>query len=287
MTDLWNLISPDEAWRALFEEHHHALLLIDPSTRRLVAANLAAGQLYVSSQTELDGVDLSEIVDSSDRSALERLLSPSKGAPLVNGGRHRRSDGSTFHVHVHVTEVGAKAGRLLLATIVDKSVPDLIDAASGLPDPRLFIDRLEHSIAHAHRSGRGLGVCLLRIDRLEDLLNNLGAEASSRLLHDIGDRLRANLRESDTVARVGKAEFALVVEGVEENTTILEVLRKALDDFAYELRVGSEDLVLIPSAGVSVYPHDGHEADMLMENAAIATRRASDEGPGTIRFFSD
>lgn len=285
MNEIWDLISPDAAWNALFEESPQALLVVEAESNRVVAANAVAERLYGFSHGTMQGVEATELIEPGDESALSRLTNASKGVSLSTGGRHRHQDGSTFHAHVHVTTIDAKHGALFLVTVVDRSEPDLIDAASGLPDPRLFIDRLEHSIAHAHRSGRGLGVCLLHIERLTGILDDLEAEGASRLLHDLGDRLRANLRESDTVARVGRSEFAVIVEGVVEQEAILEVLRKVLDDFEYEFSFGDEDVILRPSVGVSVYPHDGHEPDMLVENAAIAARAVADEGLPSVRFF--
>lgn len=285
MNEIWNLISPDAAWNALFEESPQALLVVETEADRVVTANAVAEKLYGFSPGTMQGVEATELVEPGDESVLSRLQSASTGVSYATGGRHRRQDGSTFHAHVHAAAIDAKNGALFLFTVVDRSEPDLIDAASGLPDPRLFIDRLEHSIAHAHRSGRGLGVCLLHIERLSGILDDLEAESASRLLHDLGDRLRANLRESDTVARVGRSEFALIVEGVVEQDALLDVLKKVLDDFEYEFSIGDEDVLLQPSVGVSVYPHDGHEPDMLVENAAIAARAVAEEGLSSVRFF--
>jgi len=285
MNDLWTLISPDDAWTALFENGAQALLLIQPETRRVVKANAAAARLYGFTPDAMDGLDLSELVEPSDSAALDRLVGATSGESL-NVGRHRRQSGENFHAQVRVANLPGRAGNLVIATIVDRSEPDLIDSASGLPDPRLFIDRLEQSIAHAHRLGHGLGVCLLTIDRLDDMLNNLPASGTMRLLHDLGDRLRANIRESDTVARVGRSEFALIVEGISEQQAIIEVLHKVLDDFTYEFSVGDEQVLLEPRVGISVYPHDGHEADMLVANAAAAARAAADSS-GSMHFFGD
>jgi len=285
MEDLWTLISPDDAWTALFEESPQALLLIQPETRRVVKANAVASTLYGLTSDAMEGIELTELVDPSDSTAEDRLVSVSRGEAL-SSGRHRRQTGETFHAHVQVTELAGRTGPLVIASITDKSEPDLIDPASGLPDPRLFIDRLEQSIAHAHRNGHGLGVCLLTIDRLGEMLSTLPVSGSMRLLHDLGDRLRANIRESDTVARVGRSEFALIVEGINEPQAIIDVLRKVLDDFAYEFSVGDEQVLLDPRVGISVYPHDGHEADMLVENAAAAARVAADSS-GSVYFFGD
>lgn len=285
MTEQWTLFSPDEAWSALFERGPQAMILIDPLQARVVLANDAAHRLYRFAPGEMSGAGVDEIVAYGDAGARRRMLSPTGSIPFTSGGRHRRSDGSTFHTHVHVVEIAGVTGPLLVATILDESVPDLVDSATGLPDPRLFVDRLEQSIIHAHRDGRALGVCILVVRRLESLIADLSAGQGNRLLHDLGDRLRANLRQSDTVARIGCCEFAIIIEGITDENAIRDVLRKVLDDFAYEFSVADEDLILEPCAGVSIYPHDGHEADMLVENAADAARRAADEGPGVVRFF--
>lgn len=284
MIDVWNRISPDDAWHALFEASPWALLLVDPLSGNVVGANLSAERRYGFERNHMEGVDLHAVVEPGETGSIEKLTRPVPG--FVNAGRHRRRDGGTFPARVHVGEIPGTNGSLLIVTVLDSVESDLIDSASGLPDPRLYVDRLDQSIAHAHRGGRGLGVCLVVVPRLEQLLEDLQPDGARRLLHEIGDRLRANLRESDTVARVGNAEFALIIEGVAEKNAITEVLRKVTEDFAYEFTVGDEELVLEPRIGVSSYPHDGHEADMLLENAAIAARDSLGAGPQQIRFFS-
>lgn len=287
MNDRWSLLSPDAAWVALFEQSPNALLLLDAGKRLVAAANRRAEARYGFGPGEMDGLGLDNLLDPGDQTALEKLITATARASFVSGGRHRRKDGSIFHVRVDTRSIPGKDGPLLIVRVRELGEPDLIDAASGLPDPRLFIDRLEQSIVHAHRENHGLCVCLVFVARLDELLDDLRVDAARRLLHELGDRLRANLRESDTVARVGKAEFAVIVEGVVEKGAILEVLRKVTGDFEYEFGVGDEDMLLEPSIGVSVYPHDGHLADMLVENAAAAAARARAEGGRRIRFFTD
>jgi diguanylate cyclase (GGDEF)-like protein/PAS domain S-box-containing protein len=282
--EIWSRISPDDAWRALFEASPWALLLVDPAVGSVVLANASAERRYGYGRKLMEGLELNALVDPGETGAIKRLSRPTRG--FMSAGRHRRRDGGAFPARVHVAEIAGRNGSVLLVTVLDSSETDLFDSASGLPDPRLFVDRLDQSIVHAHRAASGLGVCLVLFPRLEQLLEDLQTDGARRLLHDIGDRLRANLRESDTVARVGSAEFAIIIEGVADRNAITEVLRKVTDDFAYEFTVGDEELVLEPRVGVSSYPHDGHEADMLLENAALAARDASSEGLDRIRFFS-
>jgi diguanylate cyclase (GGDEF)-like protein/PAS domain S-box-containing protein len=286
MTDPWTRIAPEEAWKALFDAAPGALLLVDRVQHTVVDANRSAERCYGHPREGMAGLSLHDLLDPGDSGALDRIAITKKEGLFVHAGRHRRRNGETFPARLHVVEVPATDGPLLLLSVADSTESDLIDPASGLADPRLFIDRLDQSIVHAHRAGHGIGICILMFPRLEGLLDDLTGDGAHRLLHDIGDRLRANLRASDTVARIGNAEFAIIIEGVAAKSGIAEVLRKVTDDFAFEFTVVDEGVVLEPRIGVSAYPHDGHEADMLLENAAIAARTAMAESHESIRFFT-
>ena len=152
------------------------------------------------------------------------------------------------------------------------------DALTGLPNRRLFNDRLTLELAHAQRNQQKLAVMLLDLDHFKDVNDTLGYSVGDRLLQVVGHRLRSLLRRSDTVARMGEDAFMLILPGIvrEENAT--RVAAKILEAFREPLMFDGYELDITTSIGVAVYPNDGGDVDALMKNADIAMYRAKEKG---------
>jgi diguanylate cyclase (GGDEF)-like protein/PAS domain S-box-containing protein len=152
------------------------------------------------------------------------------------------------------------------------------DTLTGLPNRRLFHDRLTLELAHAQRNQQKLAVMLLDLDHFKDVNDMLGHSVGDRLLQVVGHRLKSLLRRSDTVARMGEDEFMLILPGVvrEENAT--RVAAKTLEAFRKPLMFDGYELDITTSIGIAVYPNDGEDVDALMKNAEVAMYHAKDEG---------
>jgi len=152
------------------------------------------------------------------------------------------------------------------------------DALTGLPNRRLFNDRLTLELAHAQRNQQKLAVMLLDLDHFKDVNDTLGHSVGDKLLQVVGHRLKSLLRRSDTVARMGEDEFMLILPGIvrEENAT--KVAAKILEAFRKPLVFDGYEIDITTSIGIAVYPSDGEDVDALMKNADIAMYRAKGEG---------
>jgi diguanylate cyclase (GGDEF)-like protein len=153
------------------------------------------------------------------------------------------------------------------------------DSLTGLPNRRLFQDRLEQSLAQARRSKERFSLLFLDLDGFKGINDSYGHDAGDELLRDIGQGLMAAVRASDTVARMGGDEFAAIlhnVDGVETSMTVADKLGAAVRAAgAGERRVGV-------SIGLALWPDHGETADELMEAADRAMYCAKEGGKNAI-----
>ena len=166
------------------------------------------------------------------------------------------------------------------------------DVLTGLPNRKLFDDRLTHGIERARRLRKGengkweLAVMLLDLDNFKSANDRLGHPQGDILLQTVSALLKNSVRESDTVARMGGDEFTLIFENVngKDNTNILA--KKVLAVFDRPFQLKGHEFRITASIGISLYPQDGQDAETLLTYADIAMYRAKQYG-NTFRFYED
>ena len=160
------------------------------------------------------------------------------------------------------------------------------DALTGLPNRRLFQDRLSVAVAQAHRNAQPLAVLFLDLDRFKPVNDSLGHSAGDRLIQDVAERLRTCLREGDTVARLGGDEFTLLLPGVSQVVDAARVAEKVLDTLRQPFHIEGRELFVTASIGISLYPDDGRDADALVRNADAAMYRAKEQGRDNYQLYA-
>ncbi len=148
------------------------------------------------------------------------------------------------------------------------------DALTGLYNRKAFIELLENEIKYAQRYDSGLALLFFDLNRFKQVNDTFGHEIGDRLLKAVGDRVKAAVRESDIVFRLGGDEFTIILKTPEEIQPDV-VVRRILDNLARPYRF---DPVLVEfmsaSIGIAVFPRDGATADELIKNADTAMYEA-------------
>lgn len=154
------------------------------------------------------------------------------------------------------------------------------DGLTGLPNRVLFEDRLESTIAFARRESRSFGLLYLDLDRFKPVNDTLGHAAGDELLMEVGRRIRGQVRESDTVARVGGDEFTVILPGLAGGGRAEVVARKIIAalEAPFEFEGGGRSVSIGASVGIALYPADGHDAASLVKAADAAMYRAKVRG---------
>jgi diguanylate cyclase (GGDEF)-like protein/PAS domain S-box-containing protein len=160
------------------------------------------------------------------------------------------------------------------------------DALTGLPNRRLFQDRLSVAVAQAHRSGQRLAVLYLDLDRFKPVNDSFGHSAGDRLIQDVAERLRTCLREGDTVARLGGDEFTLLLPGVSQVVDVARVAEKVLDTLRLPFQIEGREIFATASIGISLYPEDGRDVETLIKNADAAMYRAKQQGRDNYQLYA-
>ena len=160
------------------------------------------------------------------------------------------------------------------------------DPVTGLANRALFGERVRHASARALREGGGVGVVFLDLDDFKTVNDSLGHAAGDEVLTEFAKRLESVIRASDTAARFGGDEFAILLESVSSADDAVETVDRVLEAMSVPLRVGHKELVLRASMGVSLAePGTVVEAEELIRNADAAMYNAKRDGKGGYRLF--
>ncbi len=160
------------------------------------------------------------------------------------------------------------------------------DALTQLPNRLLLSDRLEHAIANAARFNLIIGVLFIDLDRFKSVNDGLGHAVGDALLREVGNRLNANVRRGDTVARIGGDEFVVVLENLSEREGVTIVGEKVLHALNEPFWIAGHELLVTGSIGMSLFPQDGESPETLLRNADMAMYRSKDEGRNRLHFYS-
>ncbi len=159
------------------------------------------------------------------------------------------------------------------------------DVLTGLPNRRLFMELMRFEIAEAHRNRTKTGLMFLDLDRFKVVNDTLGHEAGDQLLKTVAERLRATIRDSDAVARIGGDEFSILLAGITRPEDITEIAQKILDAFREKCIIANHEFTITTSMGISVYPDDSDTIESLFRYSDIALYHAKNRGRNTFEFY--
>lgn len=148
------------------------------------------------------------------------------------------------------------------------------DQLTGLPNRRLFLDRLEQAIKGAKRSNRSLSVLFMDLNGFKAVNDSFGHEAGDAVLADAANRLIYCVRDEDTVARLGGDEFSVVVTGANKREDVELVAKKIKDALSMPFRVEQQPVQISASIGISFYPQDASSPSALLAAADRAMYEA-------------
>ncbi len=159
------------------------------------------------------------------------------------------------------------------------------DPASGLPNRRLLEEQLAQMAIDHGASGEPAAVLLVGVERLVALRGSMGFRAADHAARLIGERLRLAVRGCDLVARVGDAEFVVVLTHLRASSDAMPVARKLIEQVDAPLRIEGQEVRMSAAMGAAVYPADGADADSLMQRAANALQFARETSTRFYQFF--
>jgi diguanylate cyclase (GGDEF)-like protein/PAS domain S-box-containing protein len=172
------------------------------------------------------------------------------------------------------------------------------DGLTRLPNRVLFLERLNLALRAADRKGQVVALLFLDLDRFKDINDTFGHSVGDRLLSIVAERLRKCLRSSDTlargdplasrdtVARLGGDEFTVSITDVVRVEDAARIARRMLESLEEPIRLDEHELFVTGSVGISVFPHDGLDAETLLKNADSAMYHAKEAGRNQYQFYN-
>jgi diguanylate cyclase (GGDEF)-like protein len=157
------------------------------------------------------------------------------------------------------------------------------DSLTGLPNSRLFIDRLEQTLAHARRFGGRVGILFVDLDGFKSINDCHGHQAGDQALILMAQRLRKALREVDTAARLGGDEFGVVIPELASDEDAKVVAKKIIDHIGLPFTLTNLECRLGASIGISFFPDHGNSPEELISRADNAMYHVKQAGKGGVR----
>ncbi len=287
--------------RAINESAQDAIVVMD-ARERISYWNPAAERIFGYTNDEAIGQDLHSMLaplhyKKSYEAALPIFQRSGRGDAVGKTLELKalRKSGEEFSMELSLSGVQFEDGWHAVGIIRDiserKQAEETIrqmayhDSLTGLPNRKLFSDRLGIAMAQAGRSQTNVAVIMLDLDNFKDTNDTLGHDAGDLLLKTAAERLNAAMRKSDTIARFGGDEFVLLLpelKGIEDAT---RVAQKIVESFRKPFLINTHQLTVTVSIGIAVYPDDGTDEASLLKNADIAMYQAKHAGRDRYQVF--
>lgn len=163
----------------------------------------------------------------------------------------------------------------------------LHDPLTKLPNRLLLMDRAHQALARLHRSHGPIAVLFIDLDGLKAINDSLGHAAGDHMLVSVAERLSATLRDSDTVARLGGDEFVILAEDLDSDREALQVAERVVRTLEAPFHVGSSEVEMYASVGVSVCHDADTDPEDLLREADVAMYRAKRAGGHRLELFDE
>ncbi|MHB1567284.1 MAG: GGDEF/EAL domain-containing response regulator [Acidiferrobacter sp.] len=212
---------------------------------------------------------------------------------------NRKKEGPLYYEEITITPLIGEVGEVTHYVSAGKDITARIqaeerlhhlahhDLLTDLPNRALFTERLEQAITRSRWPTRAIAVLFIDLDRFKLVNDTLGHEAGDQLLQACGARLRASVRDADTVARFGGDEFAVILDSLGSLNDVAPVAQKLIDALALPFVINNHEFFVTVSIGICAYPNDGQDTQTILKHADVAMYRAKQEGGNSYQFYQE
>ncbi len=211
---------------------------------------------------------------------------------------NRKKNGDIYYEEKTITPLKDDNGEIYNYVSTGKDISDRMeiqeklhhmathDALTGLPNRVMVNDRLLHAIEQGERSQSKIAVIFIDLDRFKEVNDSLGHPSGDALLKIVAKKLKSSLRHGDTLGRFGGDEFTILMEGINQIDDVSAVMQKILKTVSEPVLLGGYEIVSSASIGVTIFPDDAADADVLIKNADVAMYRAKARGGDSYEFYT-
>lgn len=211
---------------------------------------------------------------------------------------NRRKDGEIFIAALHINTLFNDDGSInqrvaVFSDITEKKRSEELiwkqanfDPLTGLPNRRMFMDRLQQEILLADRANHSVALMFLDLDRFKEINDTMGHNTGDELLQEVAKRFRKLVRGSDTVARLGGDEFTFILPQIENTQQVERVAEKILEAAERPFTLQHQPVYISGSIGITLFPQDADNVDQLIQNADQAMYAAKESGRNQMYYFT-
>ncbi|MES2104230.1 MAG: EAL domain-containing protein [Pseudomonadota bacterium] len=282
----------ENAIEGIFQSTPQGYISVNPALVRIYGYSSPQQMM-----AELKQIDTQLYVESGRRRRFMELMAQ-QGSVTNFESRVYRKDRSIIWISENARTVYDDAGKILFyeGTVEDITERKLHqaeiehrashDMLTGLPNRALLYERLQQGIMHAQHHGERLALAFLDIDQFKYINDSLGHQAGDQLLQIMSERLLSCMRDSDTVARLGGDEFVLILNYHADADEMDSVMQRIRSSVSLPCRIEGRELTVTCSIGISIYPGDGNDADILLKNADAAMYKAKELGRNNDQYHA-
>jgi diguanylate cyclase (GGDEF)-like protein len=159
------------------------------------------------------------------------------------------------------------------------------DPLTHLPNRRLLMDRIEQAIQRKGRTKETFGVFFIDLDHFKDINDSFGHSNGDKILIEAANRMQKVIRKGDTISRMGGDEFVLIVENGVDSIHFSVIAEKIQELFDKPFFLNEQKIVITCSIGISLFPQDGENAEILLNKSDTAMYASKNGGRHQFHFF--
>ncbi len=306
--DISDLIKSSQAARsreqrlsAILKTTDQAVITID-EFGMIKNVNGIATTIFGYGKTEMVGQNISILMppshaDNHDQYLMRYLTTGhSKVIDETREFEGKRADGSIFPIELAVAEVPGIDGRTSFVgsirdITIQKAQEDRIrflaynDSLTGLPNRASFNEKINDALMRAERSGSGVALMFIDLDKFKPINDTLGHDAGDIVLKVVAERLLDIIRKTDTAARLGGDEFVLILDNVANPEDVTETAKRLLEEVRAPIDVGTTTCSVGLSIGISHFPSNAKTVPELLNAADQAMYKVKEAGRNNFSFF--
>jgi diguanylate cyclase (GGDEF)-like protein/PAS domain S-box-containing protein len=276
------------------------VVMITDSNNRIIAINHAFTQLTGYAPDESIGKPMNFMFSERHDEAFKQAISNKLNATGIWEGEiwNRRKNGEEHAEWQLIHTIYDNKGNVLKRAVLISDVTDqkraeetirrhaYYDPLTGLPNRRLFHDRLGLELRKANRANLPIALLFIDLDHFKDVNDTFGHEAGDSVLHEAACRISDCVRESDTVARLSGDEFTVILSEIPDTRHTDYVAQKLVTRLALPYHIDGKIVHVSASIGISLFPNDANDISTLMNNADHAMYEAKSKGRNRFSHFN-
>ena len=262
---------------------------------KIETANTAAERMFKAPLRGLIGRNLNSLIETNKD--LDNGQSPLQSPGIVTEKIGVRLDGSHFFLEIVCNKLRHDHHTLFTAVLRDISerkeneehIKRLAhhDSLTGLPNRNLLHDRMAQALARVRRNNGRVAILFVDLDKFKPINDVYGHKIGDEVLVEVAKRLQGSVRTSDTVARIGGDEFAVILEEIHHPSEATKIASKIVTQLATPIQALDKICQIGASVGVALYPDDGNDLDEVVKAADLAMYRVKHAGRNGYQMFSD